>query len=461
MLSAEQRELITAAVDGELSAAEARAFRRLLVVSPEARVLLARLQADSDRVRVLQGQAVPPANLRAKVMARIAASTPAPSLHVVRTAPTSTPAPLAQPAKVALPSRRSVPTWVPIAVAASVLFCVAAGTVAFLTHNGTTGPSANNSLPHLPAPQDTPNAVPSPNQTAPRLPVPSDPGAVARIDLSPVPPIPHPKEVVPKPVAIAPEPRPAQHNLSASPLFPKLAPFDLIQVRVPFLRAVAELERDDVRQELADELARDPAFRFDLFVRDTARGVDVFQNAAKAAGLTLFSDAATLDKLKKRQTHAVVIYLECLTAEELADLFTKLGAADLKFTPRVCDSIHATPTLRSDESELKAILGVDVGIYKRPVGSNGTGQGGDKPLDKNADPKPVSAGTIDTVTKSLTTPPAKLGEKPAVLMTWQTTHPSLGRTIPATSVELKQFLAKRGDRKPNAVPAIIVIRPVG
>ena len=46
-------------------------------------------------------------------------------------------------------------------------------------------------------------------------------------------------------------------------------------------------------------------------------------------------------------------------------------------------------------------------------------------------------------------------EGSAVLLTWS---PAQGRTPPATSAELKTFLAKRGERKPNAVPVIIVIR---
>ena len=49
--------------------------------------------------------------------------------------------------------------------------------------------------------------------------------------------------------------------------WPLLKPFDLVHVRVPFLRTIAELEREDIRQELTDELVRDPAFRLDLFVR--------------------------------------------------------------------------------------------------------------------------------------------------------------------------------------------------
>jgi hypothetical protein len=185
----------------------------------------------------------------------------------------------------------------------------------------------------------------------------------------------------------------------------------------------------------------------------------VFQHAAKATGLTVFADASTLEKLKKKQVHAVVIYTEVLTPAELTALFARIATEDIKYSPRVCDSLHATPVLRYDEHELQKILGRDIGLYKRSVGSggHGTGQGGTR---GETGERPVSAGTIDSVTKTLTKPPAKPGEKPAVLMTWQAV-PGVGRTIPAHSNELKQFLAKRGDRKPDVVPAIIVIRPVG
>ena len=53
MITADQTELITAAVDGELSATEVRIFRRLLDNSGEARALYAKLRADRDRVRNL------------------------------------------------------------------------------------------------------------------------------------------------------------------------------------------------------------------------------------------------------------------------------------------------------------------------------------------------------------------------------------------------------------------------
>ena len=268
---------------------------------------------------------------------------------------------------------------------------------------------------------------------------------------------------MPDAVAVAPEPRPAYHDLLGSGTLPKLPPFDFVQLRVPFLRSVVELDREDIRQELTDELGRgSPAFRFDLFGRDTARGAEVFQNAAKAAGLTLFADAGTLEKLKQKQVVSVVIYTEGLTAAELTELFARVCAEDKRFSPRVCDSLHVIPAVRADENELKAVLGIDAGLFKRPrPGGTGMPQNGEKDLfDKNGHPKSVSAGTIDRVTKVLTNPPAKAGANPAVLMTWQTA-PGISHSVPAQSVELKQFLALRSDRKPSAVPTIIIIRPAG
>jgi hypothetical protein len=57
--------------------------------------------------------------------------------------------------------------------------------------------------------------------------------------------------------------------------------------------------------------------------------------------------------------------------------------------------------------------------------------------------------------KALTTGQGKGTEKTALMMTWL---PAAGRTAPAASLELKQFLIKRAERKANAVPVIIVIR---
>src|SRR4051812_41492897 len=70
-------QLITAAVDGELTPAEARRLDEALAASPEARALHARFQADSKPPRELP-RVPPPAALRPRVMARIAALPPVP-----------------------------------------------------------------------------------------------------------------------------------------------------------------------------------------------------------------------------------------------------------------------------------------------------------------------------------------------------------------------------------------------
>ncbi len=445
-MNAEQLELMTAAVDGELSATEARAFRQLLSASSEARAVFAKLKADCDRLRALPRSA-PPVDLRAKIMARIAATTPVPTVAPAEPKQAAQPA---QPAQPAGRPQRGVPSWVPVAIAAGVMLCITAGSFAFF--NSQNAPSKNSIAKNpwsnaLPATQTAPSYVPSATAPSPRDVAPPDANDVAHLDVQPVPALPVPKVVTPDAVAIAPEPRVIEPDLIGARPLPPLPPFNFVEVRVPFLRAVAELDRDDRRQELTDELRRESAYRFDLFVRDTARGVEVFQNAAKVSGLTTFADATALDRLKKKQVSSVVIYTESLTAAELVALFAVVSAEDAKFSPRICDSLHAAPVVRADELDLKATLGFDAGLYKRVTGSGGAGQG------KTPD-KPVSASTINDVVKSVT----NAGEKTAVLLSW---NPANARTNPSMSAELKQFQSKRGDRKPAAIPAIIVIRPVG
>lgn len=452
-MTAAQLELITAAVDGELSATEQRAFRALLASSPAARDLFGKLKADSLRVAALP-RVAPPADLHARIMARVA--TPAPR---TKTQKAPAPAPVSEPARKPAPAatRRGGP-WVPAALAASVLLCITAASFAFFRGAGPSNQIAKNTWGNvLPGGQESTRAVPSPTAPHPDRERP-DPAAVAHADVLPVPPAPNPREVPPPAVATAPAPRTVDPDFIGSPFRLTLTPFERVEIRIPFLRPAADLGREDIAQELTDELRRDPA-RLDLFVRDAARGVEVFQNAARASGLTLHVDAATLDKLKKKQAHSVVVYTESLTAAELAALFGKLSAEDAKYSPRVCDSLHATAVVRADELELKAILGLDAGLYKRPV--TGAGSGAERvPAGKS-----VNAGTIDHVVQSVSggssSASAKGPDKHAVLLTWQTAYPNLPRTNPAASAELKQYLQKRGARPATAVPAVIVIRPIG
>ena len=62
-----------------------------------------------------------------------------------------------------------------------------------------------------------------------------------------------------------------------------------------------------------------------------------------------------------------------------------------------------------------------------------------------------------TVSKPGVKSVSKTGDKSAVLLTWQATHPNLARTNPAQSAELKTYLAKRGDRKPTWIWVCLIL----
>jgi hypothetical protein len=126
------------------------------------------------------------------------------------------------------------------------------------------------------------------------------------------------------------------------------------------------------------------------------------------------------------------------------NLFAKLNAEDARISPRLFDSIHATPVAKQDETELRSILGVDVGLLKRATPTS------DRKETVPDSSKSISSGTADQIVKSIAG-----GQKSAMLMTWA---PSNLRAMPASSAELKSFLSKRGERPANAVPVIIVIR---
>jgi hypothetical protein len=432
MITDTQLQLITAAIDGELTPAEERKFRHLLESSPEARATHARLEADSERLRKLP-RVAPPADLQAQVMRRVAALTLAPM-----TVPKTDAAPL---------PRRKPPAWVPAALAASLLLAVTGGSLWYFNRaGGQTGTANQNRTPT--AGDSDPgwtNSLPSDTDPRPSAPAPrprDDGNLVVRPD---IPNVPVPPVVVPDAVAVAPEPRTIRPDLVG---FPPIVPptFDHVRVRLPFLKSVAEFERPEGREELAEELAQEPAFRIDLFTRDPARSIEVFQAAAKSAGVNLLLDATTLERAKKGQVSALLVYTESLTAPQLAELFGKLGAEDAKISPRVFGSLHAVPVTATDNADIKNILGVDPGLFKRAMPD----------LGEKLDPtKPLSAGTADRIVKSVS-PGAMAGEKTAILLTCA---PTPARTAPSASAELKQFLTKRGDRNPKAVPVVIVIRP--
>jgi hypothetical protein len=443
MLNEPLLELITAAVDGELSPAETLRLRRELDASAEARAVFARLKSDSARLRALP-PVPPPADLHRRVLAAVADVQPQPVPASDRQ-----PLPVPPPATVPFayhPRNPKAWRWVPAAVAASVLVGVAASSFLFFRQGGER-PVARGLRPAAPGGITHPGGnQPGTRDAVPSAPFPHQPGAGTAVAGSAVPTDgANPAEAV----AVAPAPRSARPDLLGGALQPETR-FDRVELRIPFLKPLAEFDREDTRQLLAEELALDPAFRIDLFARNPARAVELFRTAAGASHVHLRVDATAQAHLQKRSTNAVVIYTESLTPAELAALFGKLCAEDAKVSPRVFDALHAVPVSSADDRELRVVLGTDPGLFKRPKAE------AERHTKPGLDGKPISAGTADHIVKSITAGQGKGGEKSAVLTTW---WPLANRTPPLASVELKSYLTNRGDRKPDVVPVMIVIRP--
>lgn len=408
--------LLTTAVDGELTPAEATTVRALLDGSDEARDAYKRLRADRQRLRRLT-PAAPPADLHTRIMARLPARPPVP-VEVAR--------PAAHPRRV---------SRAPIAVAASVLLAVTGGSFAFFVNQTPTIRPGNPALvARTDAKRDRDWERLLPRDTAP------PPSAPASIETPPE----TTRVVVDAPVVpeVAPSPRPVVRDVLTFPPLPDVGKLDLARVRVPFLATVAEFDREDVQQQFVTELTQDPAFRIDLFARDPGKGVELLQAAGKVTGLTVHADATTRDRVQRKSATAYLVYSDSLSANDLRDLLTKLAAADAKAPQRTFDAVHATPATATDQRELREVLGMDPGLWKRPGVPNG-------------EPKSVSSGTADRIAKALTDPAGKGGEKSALLTTFA---PTTARTPPATSRELRQFLDRRGERRPTAVPVLIVVR---
>jgi hypothetical protein len=434
MLTVDQLNLITAGVDGDLTGAEAECLCRLLDESSLARATYDQLRADSIRLQGLP-RVQPPADLQARVMARVSAlGRPAPSVPSRRAEPV-------QPTV-----RRARRQWVPVAVAASLLIGIAGAS--FLLFSGDRDNTSASHDPNRPplgkngaADPRWADWLPAANARLPSAPMPSErtgEGAVA----------PHSVIAPATTVAVAPPPRTPDRDLIGAHPRAEFPNFDLVQLRLPFLEPLAEFDRDAIRQQLVEELGREPAFRIDLFARNTLRGVELLQKAARGTGLTIHADNASMNFLRKGQVTSIVVYTDALNAAELTALLTRLNTEDARVSPRVFDAVHATPIGREDEVEIRRVLGADPGLFKRAIPAPDRR----KEVLKGGS---VSAGTADQIIDSIKAGKGAPVRDSAVLMTWS---PSQGRTPPAMSAELKTYLSKRGERKPDAVPVIIVIR---
>jgi len=237
----------------------------------------------------------------------------------------------------------------------------------------------------------------------------------------------------------------------AIPAFPEPEPFQTVKVRLSLLLPLQELDQPYPKQKLLDELKHDEVVRIDLFCRDSVRGVELFQAALKAKGHQLHVDATALDRVKKKVRGEFMLYTESMTAEEIAQLLEKLGSDDKKLETKkagegLFDKFMLAPFLPDDLKELAKLLGIPASEVKLP-----------KKVSGLIDPrKSLENITAQQLVQSLPKSGSRNSEKSTLITPYGVANFNAN-----TSKEIKSFLDKRGDRKPNTLPMMLVLRPIG
>jgi hypothetical protein len=310
MLSDRHYQLLTAYIDGELSARERRTVERLLCKSPEARTILEKLENDSKELRRLPVRQAPE-TLADVVMQTLSDDLP------------RTPAKPLRPTAAAR-LRRAISPWLGFAAAACVLVMVGLGS--FALFGRLLEDKADNEMSQR-------EEESKPNQ---------------------------PVEIVPPPV-MAKGLDPLVGDLFAGAAEKFAAKVDAKDSYVSV--AVGQLHEAPARQRLTTVLKKDPAVRLDLPVTNSAKAVDRLKEAFKNNGITVLVDAAARNHLgnpkKRAKDVSFVLYAENLKAEELAQVLQAIGKAEAS-TMRTIDVVSVTGMTPNDRTDLSKMLNVAV-----------------------------------------------------------------------------------------------------
>jgi hypothetical protein len=436
MLSDRVRQLLTAYVDGELSAHQREAATRLLEQSAEARVFVQHLQADSAALRRLPRRQLGP-KFSQKVVDAIGDS---PS-HVSRRSQ------VAQFAQAPV-----YPAWIGLASAAAVLFVVGVGSALYFYAL----PSKHDRV--IVAKNDGPSAV-HPSHAASAVDRNSAPSTPAKNPTTPKtvppstdkndPPVSEEKHPILESTADA------DISMEAPPIR-RLEVFNqLEEVKLALSLTLRDLDQPRFQERLRQKLKEDAAFQLDMSCPASAKGLDRLESAFRAKGVKVLVDRAALTRWQKGLKTHYAFYSEDLTPEDVAGILLALGDDDKKaeakqrFNKIVIN--HLTPANRG---ELCTLLGVDPRATptkpKGPLGVDIT-----QPLSKKTEEQVADAlagkGPLRPQNGKARAP--KAPDRLALVLSYNPV-----RISPAGSKEIKQFLAGHATPRPGTIQILLVLR---
>jgi hypothetical protein len=447
MLADRDRELLTASVDGELSARQRKAVARLLRRSSDARTLLKRLQEDAAALHHL-----PRASLSTGFPNRVLSAVAQRGLR-----------PGAR-----RPAPQTVSIWSLVAAAAAVLLSVGLSSFLFFastldsgnlpvargkTDPGTPEKKAEGTVlaPDTHLVKDDPEKIDPKPLVGPEKPKPDPvvkgPGKKEK----PAKPTP-PERVVKTPLETVP--------LRGAPTIESVQP-DQVDVSIPALFAIRDLGQPSGSKRLQKELSSGNAFYIELLCREGTRAFPRVRAALKGAGVELVVDATAEHFLKNPKWKVnYAFYLEDLTPEDLGRVLARLSSrADTVFDARRphggqfagADANLVVCRMTTDHRKrLTQMLGADP---KQVPGKQSRSSGVDlrRPLAEQTAEQvtaALSAGTRTTLARPTAKAPARTGLAVAH-------SPVPSRPM---SAEIKRYLENRKAARKGTLQILLVLR---
>jgi hypothetical protein len=348
MLPERFRELLTAYVDGEISARQRRQVLRLLRRSREARALLRRLEQDSRELKALPAPVLQ-TDLSDSVLEAIARGQPAPT----RPRP---------------PAPRAFPAWTGFAAAAAVLLAVGFGS--FLYFSPKRGASGGNpeaakqgdkDRPDPPKRQLAKDRTPPPDERlpAPEEEVPDTPRPIVKRVPGDEDPPPPEKLPAPPPGDVLGDRRRDRIEL------------EQVDVALPSITWMLDLKKGRARADLLKQLGKGTAFHVELPCKDGTRAFERLRDVLTQRNIKLVLDPLAQVRLKNPWKTDYAVFLEGLTPTDLVDLLHHLGELD-RFTHdrgrrgvrrfvemRLDGHVVVAPLSRQDRKAWAEMLGVD------------------------------------------------------------------------------------------------------
>jgi hypothetical protein len=430
MISERDYQLLTAYVDGELSARQRKCVLRLLRRNPTARALLQELRRDSILIHELPRHKLP-ADFSQRLM-RIASSRPP-----------------ARPALRMQPRLRPMPLWLGLAAAAMLLLSV--GALAFVVFRvgshfrprpemvvqNSASDYASHSSEKMSSSGNGPLETDASSASAG-----SEPGSASVAIDSKKPeelPQPQPPLSEDKMVALFGNPNIDPAMEISQPKEADVLHSDAKQVR--------ELKAADVHASL--DKGKNTALRLDVACKSSNTALHRVKNVLASANINLVIEQVAEHRLKhaKMKTNYVV-FVEDLTADELSRLLERLAQEDLKAeVARKGDGVFQGLVIsRMNDAgvkEFKEILGPSYGKalhIKLPAGS-GSG---------SADSKKSASGSMSRPESSKGS--GRGHDRCALALPYNPVRPPKDG-----SAEIHKFLQSRKQPRPDTLQVLLVL----